>query len=294
MNIKDALFQLVENSNDILMITEINELDYPKGPKIIYVNKAFTNLTEYKAEEVIGRTPRVLQGKDTDRKVLDRIKKTLEEGKSGKFEILNYTKSGKKYWLEMSLMPIKDEKGDVVYYGSIQKDITNLKVHNEKLKFEIYTDKLTKVYNRAFLEETYLHGFNLLEDRNKNFGILVIDVDHFSQLNDAKGHLFGDKILQQIAEILIQNCRKNQDEVIRYSGDEFMIIYKDATVDTIKLKANNILKSAEVLNNYNISLSIGGCFYKKGDKKFKTLINRADEGLYQAKALRHNSFVFQD
>jgi len=294
MNIKDAIFQLVANTNDILIITEIKELDYPKGPNIVYVNKAFTSLTEYRVEEILGRTPRVLQGKDTDKKVLEKIKNTIKERKSGKFELINYTKSGRKYWLEINLLPIKDQSGEVVYYGSIQRDITNLKVTNEKLKKQNYTDKLTKVYNRAYLEETYFNDFDLTNSTNHTIGLLVIDVDNFKQLNDAKGHLFGDKILQEIAELLLQNCRKNQDDVIRYSGDEFIIVYKDANPDIIKLKANNIVKSAEILSNHDITLSLGGCFYKKGDKKFKSLINRADEGLYQAKALRNNSFVFQD
>lgn len=294
MNIKNALFQLLENTSDIVMITEIEELDYPKGPKIIYVNRAFTNLTEYRAEEIIGRTPRVLQGKDTDKKILGKIKETIIERKSGRFEVINYTKSGKKYWLDLHLLPIKDENGVVVLYGAIERDITNLKDRNEKLKQEAYTDKLTKVYNRAFLEDNYFHNYNLEDLSDHNIGVLIIDIDNFKEVNDVKGHLFGDKVLKQVSRVLESNCRKNQDEVIRYSGDEFILIYTNASPDVIKAKANNIIELSELLTGHKISVSIGGAFLNEKDKTFKHLIKRAEQALYEAKSEGKNCCVFQD
>ncbi len=113
---------VIAGSNDAILLTDA-QLKEP-GPHILYVNDAFLKISGYSREEVIGKNPRILQGKDTDPATLTQLHATLKEGKPFKGEILNYTKSGEPYWLEISVMPLRNEDGVVVNYAAIERDIT--------------------------------------------------------------------------------------------------------------------------------------------------------------------------
>ncbi|UZR97987.1 PAS domain S-box protein [Chondrinema litorale] len=117
---------IVKNTSDGIIVTKAEPLHSP-GPEIIYVNMATEKMTGYYAEELIGRSPRILQGENTDRKVLDKIKLALIKGKPVKEELINYTKAGSPYWVELSISPIYNKMGEVSCYVSHQKDITSRK-----------------------------------------------------------------------------------------------------------------------------------------------------------------------
>lgn len=115
---KDA----VQQANESIMITSA-QLDKP-GPTIVFVNPAFTKMTGYISEEIIGKTPRILQGTKTDRSFLERLRHNLSQGQSFQGEIINYRKDGSEYQVEMSCSPIWNEAGEITHYVSIQRDIT--------------------------------------------------------------------------------------------------------------------------------------------------------------------------
>lgn len=123
----------IERSKDIFLITEASPIDEP-GPKIVYVNSAFERLTGYKREEVLGKTPRILQGPKTDRAVLDRIRKAISEAKPCFEEIVNYDKDGNEYWIEMDIFPIMNEQGIVTHLMGIERDITERRNSEERIR----------------------------------------------------------------------------------------------------------------------------------------------------------------
>lgn len=124
---------LVANSNDVFMITEAQTINKEDGnPKIIYVNKAFERMTGYTVNEAIGKTPRILQGKDTDPTELKKIRKALEDKTSYHGDILNYKKNGEEYWIDVTIWPIADEEGNIVQFGAVEKDITAFKQEEQK------------------------------------------------------------------------------------------------------------------------------------------------------------------
>jgi PAS domain S-box-containing protein len=114
----------VARQNDILLITEAEPIDGPEGPRIIYVNDAFVRLTGYGREEAIGRTPRFLQGPETQRAELDRIRAALEAREPVRVEVVNYTKGGAPLWLELDIAPLNDAAGRCTHFVAVQRDIT--------------------------------------------------------------------------------------------------------------------------------------------------------------------------
>lgn len=124
----------VSIQNDILLITKAEPIDGPDGPQIVYVNPAFERHTGYSKEEAIGNTPRMLQGPDTDRKELDRIKNALSQWQPVKAELLNYTKDGQPLWLELDIMPLADEKGWYTHWVSVERNITARKNAEESMR----------------------------------------------------------------------------------------------------------------------------------------------------------------
>ena len=122
--------QIFEKANVAIVVTDA---DFINGPHIIFVNEEFTKITGYSAEEAIGKTPRFLQGEKTDRKTLDELKKCLLAGEPFKGEIINYSKSGREYWLDINLVPIKDADGKITNFAAIERDISDNKAAEKQM-----------------------------------------------------------------------------------------------------------------------------------------------------------------
>src|SRR5262249_52614536 len=121
-----------EQSNESVVITTA-QLDRP-GPEIVYVNQAFTEMTGYAPEEVIGKTPRILQGLKTDRAVLARLRKNCKAGKAFQGEEVNYRKDGSEFCLECSVWPMYNERGAVTHFVAIQRDVTERRRTEDALR----------------------------------------------------------------------------------------------------------------------------------------------------------------
>ncbi len=122
---------VILNTNDSILITEAEPYDLPR-PRILFVNKAFTEMTGYSAEEVIGKTPRILQNEDTDRKELDRLYTSLKNWEPCEVTVSNSKKNGEKFWLNMQITPIANEKGWFTHWIAIERDVTKQKEADEE------------------------------------------------------------------------------------------------------------------------------------------------------------------
>ncbi|MCF8007092.1 MAG: PAS domain S-box protein, partial [Methylovulum sp.] len=122
----------LKHANDMIIIAEAGAIDEPLGPRIVYVNEAFTRLTGYSAEDALGKTPRILQGPLSQREELAKIRHALKHWQSVRVEVLNYTKTGELFWVEMDISPIADENGWFTHWISIQRDITERKAQQAR------------------------------------------------------------------------------------------------------------------------------------------------------------------
>ncbi|MGI8910610.1 MAG: PAS domain S-box protein [Rubrobacteraceae bacterium] len=134
---REARLRLLEsvavNANDAIMISEAWPFDEP-GPRVVYVNETFTRMTGYEPDEVIGKTPRLLQGPGTDRAQLDRIRESFERWEPVRAEVLNFRKDGTEFWVELNITPVADESGLVTHWVSVQRETTERRRMEEALR----------------------------------------------------------------------------------------------------------------------------------------------------------------
>jgi PAS domain S-box-containing protein len=146
------LESVITHATDAVIITEAEPLDLP-GPRIVYVNEAVTKLTGYSKAELIGATPRILQGEDTNRKELERLKTALKKWEPCQIEVKNYRKNGEVFWNNMSIVPIADENGWFTHWISIERDVTERKLVEEELREKNSELKRLSTYLQSIREE---------------------------------------------------------------------------------------------------------------------------------------------
>lgn len=141
----------IRNDYDSILITEL-ELEKP-GPRIVYVNNGFEKLSGYSKEEVIGKTPRILQGPKTDREILDRLKKNLKKGKAFFGQAVNYRKDGSEFIMQWDIHPLRDKEGKITHWVSYQHDITKRKRAEERLvNTQIEFDEMDEESKRTLVD----------------------------------------------------------------------------------------------------------------------------------------------
>lgn len=154
------LLQLsVSHLNDAVLITEADPLHSPQGPKIVYANEAFSRMTGYPIEAVIGNTPRMLQGKDTQRSEIDRMVHAIKRNEPVKAELIYYDSQQRPFWVDLSINPVVDDKGVVTHLVTVQRDITERK--NTELAIKLSEERFRLVSNAS---NAVIWDYNLLTD----------------------------------------------------------------------------------------------------------------------------------
>lgn len=151
------LESVITNANDAVLVTEAQNIDSP-GPKIVYVNQAFTTMTGYMEKEVLGKSPRILQGPKTDKRELARIREALTNHDTIEVEIINYRKNGEEYWANFTIVPVADNGDALTHYVAIQRDVTARKRHEEMTRenLERQVKERTHELNEALSKEKEL------------------------------------------------------------------------------------------------------------------------------------------
>jgi PAS domain S-box-containing protein len=198
------LESVITNTNDSIVITEAEPLDEP-GPKILYVNAAFTRMTGYTAEDVIGKTPRILQGPKTDKKELKKLSKALKNREECEITVINYKKNGEEFYINLCVTPVANDKGWLTHWIAIEKDVTESVLAKQKLEssLEERNTILESIDDGFFATDrnsivTYWNkkAELLLEEKKEN----VIGKNLFQMFVEANSMVFHDHYQKAIRE----------------------------------------------------------------------------------------------
>ncbi len=293
----------VSQINDAIIITDA-EWRGEDGPGIVFVNDAFVRQTGYSREEALGRTPLFLKSPNTSRNELDRIALAMANNQSIRLELINQTREGKEFWVDLEVVPVKDPSGKCTHWVFIERDISSQKKSSSMVERLAYYDALTGLPNRRLFDDR-LRQVLAACGRNPVFcALLFIDLDDFKEVNDAFGHKVGDLLLVEVASRL-RGCMREEDTVARFGGDEFVVLLKNLgterdeaviNAETVSRKIMMALSAGYVLDEpeYQVSASIGISLFDSAAVGCDDLLKGADIAMYRAKSGGKNTFAIFD
>ena len=271
---------------------------------ILRVNQAFEVLAGYSAEELIGKTPRILQSGRHDKAFYQAMwSELLDTGKwSG--EIWDRRKDGEIYPKFMTITAVYDDHHQLTHYVAMSSDISQRKQSEQEIHQLAFYDPLTKLPNRRLLLDRLRQAMAVSSRSSRHGALLFLDLDHFKTINDTQGHAMGDLLLIEVAHRLL-SCVREGDSVARLGGDEFVVVLEELSsdpdeaatqTDLIAEKLRNELGRPYALKNYEChsTPSIGICLFRGHLESVEDLLKHADVAMYQAKAAGRNAIRFFD
>ncbi|RKZ42810.1 MAG: hypothetical protein DRQ49_00815 [Gammaproteobacteria bacterium] len=266
--------------------------------QIIMVNPAFTTITGYHFEEVVGKKPHLLKSENQDAKFYETMWTSLNQIGKWQGELWNQRKNGKIYAESKSIVAIRDSNHQIVQYVTVFSDITQRKQAEKLIWHQANYDSLTELPNRTLFADRLAQAMITVKRQPGQLAVMFIDLDRFKWVNDNLGHKAGDLLLKEVAQRLTV-CIRESDTVARFGGDEFTIILsKIEEVLDIKVIAMRILETLsqpfmlEEKQEVSIGGSIGIAVYPEDGQEAETLLRKADIAMYQAKERGRNTFCF--
>ncbi len=282
--------KVFENAGEGVVITA-------PDTRIISVNKAFTEVTGYSAEEAIGMTPSMLQSGKQDQSFYEQMWEILKRDGQWQGEIWNANKNGEIYLEWLSVTAVRDEDGNLSHYIGIFSDITSEKENEERLAHLAHYDQLTNLPNRILFDDRLKQALGLARRTRSRLAIMFLDLDGFKAINDTLGHDAGDELLKQVANRLSASLRSS-DTVARFGGDEFTIVLPEIdsreSVSRVATKITEAIARPYTLNGNEarVTTSIGISLYPADGQHANTLLKKADNAMYQAKHHGKNHHEF--
>lgn len=280
-----------------IMITDTNGI-------IVRVNRAFTRITGYTSQEVVGNKASILKSGRHDKKFYREIDRSLHREGAWEGEIWDHHKDGHIYPQWLAMTTVKNEQGQINYYVSNFSDITDRKASEDKIKSLAFYDSLTGLPNRRLLAERLEHAITLNARTGHHGALLFLDLDNFKFLNDTQGHGAGDELLTEVANRL-KGCVRKADSVARLGGDEFVVLMEkfnqvsDQVAIQVKTVAEKII--AVLAEPYHLSTvlhhcscSVGIVLFNGSEKTAPMLMSQADTAMYAAKKMGKNAYRFFD
>lgn len=271
---------------------------------ILRVNRAFTAITGYEPQDVIGKTPRILSSGRHDRSFYEAMWRKIEETGSWEGEIWNRRKNGEIYPQYLMINSVKTDDGDISNYVASLEDISESKEADAKIHNLAFYDTLTQLPNRQLLADRLEHALAGSTRSGKYGALLMIDLDRFKTVNEALGYDAGDQLLKQVAARL-GGCVLEGDTLARSGADEFVILMEefadnaeDAAANA-KTVANHVLSALSLPYQlagqaYHGSVGIGATLLFDHDCGREDLLKQAEIAMNQAKLSGRNALRFFD
>lgn len=287
------------------LISHLYEGAYIVDPnrRITFWNNSSERISGFSASEVINNHcyNNMLQHVDANGRALCfggcPLHRTLQTGEIVEAKVFMKHKSGYRIPIIVKTIPILDNNTIIgaIEFFSEENFIKDINLENQKLKDELMKDSLTQIFNRRYfdffiskiMDESLIFG--------TKFGVLVLDIDLFKNVNDAHGHLIGDEVLKVTAKSLEANIRKT-DLISRWGGEEFIGIFRVESIselETLAEKLRIVVEQSSYINNtvnIRVTISVGGTLFVNTDN-VHSLVLRADNNMYEAKKLGRNRVV---
>lgn len=282
--------RVFQSSHDGIMITD------PQGI-ILDVNQAFSVLTGYAQDEVIGRSARLLQSGHHDGEFFTRMFETIARQDHWMGELWNRNKSGEVSVVLMTISAVRDGLGNLTHYVGVFSDITQKKATEQRLEHLAHYDALTNLPNRSLFHDRLRQAMRKCQRDQQTLALLFIDLDRFKQVNDLMGHVIGDQLLIEAAQRM-SVCVRNSDTVARLGGDEFTVILQGIdgpqAAATIAREIIAALSTPFHLGNktLHVSASIGIALSPNDATEPEALTHAADRAMYDAKAQGRDRYTF--
>ena len=281
----------VFDAQEGMMITDASSI-------ILKVNHAFTRITGYKSEEVIGKSPSIFRSGRHDEAFYATMWNSIHQTKAWQGEVWNRRKSGEIYPQWLTITAVVGGNNVINRYVATLTDITERKATEEFINRLAFYDPLTQLPNRRLLEERLKHGITVNRRNETQMATLMLDLDKFKAVNDKYGHSAGDDLLQQVA-LRIKSRLREVDLVSRLGGDEFFILIEDIRqIEIVANIAEDIVfllsQPFTVLESYTVEIggSIGICLYPDNGDNPNKLMKNADLALYHAKEQGRGRYAF--
>ncbi|MFZ2404435.1 MAG: EAL domain-containing protein, partial [Methylobacter sp.] len=284
-------------SQEGIMVTDADKI-------ILRVNKAFTHITGYSAEEVIGKHPRILQSGRQNAEFYAAMWKRINNTGSWEGEIWNRRKNGEIYPEYLIITAVKGADGIITNYVATLVDITLNKAAADEIERLAFYDPLTGLPNRRLLLDRLDLALASSHRSGRKGALLFIDLDNFKTLNDTLGHDMGDLLLQLVA-VRLSSCIREGDTVARLGGDEFVIMLEDLSKQAVEAATQTETIGEKILvalnqpyqlakNEYYSTPSIGASLFNGHEQSTDELLKQADIAMYQAKTSGRNALRFFD
>ena len=263
--------------------------------RIIDVNPAFTRITGFKRDEVLGRTSAFLSSARHGAVFHAAVWQALREAGVWRGEMWTQGKFGEEFAQQVSIAALRDDAGTITHYIEVFTDISDLKAHEAELDEIANHDPLTGLPNRRLLRDRLSQAYAQAARGRSGLGVALIDLDGFKPINDSLGHEAGDRVLREIAARL-SHCLRSGDTVARLGGDEFVLLLVNlADADEARQVLERVLHAVAqpiTLGEHRVavSASIGLTVFPDDAVSPEVLLRHADAAMYRAKEAGRNTW----
>ena len=264
---------------------------------LIAINQAFSHVTGYQIEDMLGRNVVELPCSRDARRHYPVIHQALEQHGSWQGELVEARKNGELYPQWLQLTAVRDVRGNVSHIVGFFTDLSARRASEERMRYLSHYDELTGLANRALFRERLHDAYQRIRQGGRSLALLHINLDRFKLLNDSLGHEVADQLLQKMARRLV-NALPEADTIARLSGDEFAVLFdaygnlsslaRVATRLSAKLRLPLNIEGHELV----VSASMGISMLPDNARDIPALVSQSNMAMQHAKHLGGNNFQF--
>ncbi|TAJ55235.1 MAG: PAS domain S-box protein [Nevskiaceae bacterium] len=282
---------VIASTFESIMVTDL-------AARVVSVNPAFSEVTGYGADEVLGRNARLLKSGRHDVSFYQEMYRALREAGHWQGQVWNRRKTGELFPELLNISVVRDSAGRPTHYVGVASDISQIKHSEERLEHLAHHDALTDLPNRLMLGTRLEYALERARREQRELAVLFLDLDRFKTVNDSLGHQIGDQLLVSVAERLKQSLG-TAGILGRLGGDEFLVLLEDMSSSmAVAQLAQTLLKALEppflLVSGHElfVQASVGISLFPADGDRAEILIRNADSAMFRAKELGRNNYQF--